>query len=469
MGWLLPTIAVGAALGLLVLKVQDRTPYQLALLACLGLLLVVMAVVGNIRKALMVSLALTIPVSVSFSPFEKALPYHPGGASAVLTFYPYDLPLLGLIMLWLADAFLVRRQARPSAIDAAALLLVVWSTLSIFNAVQISYSAFEILRMVNLYLLAVVVAAYVKSKRELIEVFAALMIGLVAEGGFSIIQYVKDDNFGFTSSTMGNLHRVAGTVGWPNTFGAYAATLLAIALFLWVLDAGGRLRPLLMVAGLTGAFPLILTFSRGAWISFLIATALGLVIAGRLGYLRSRERMRVAAVLLLASVVGLFFAGAISARLAQTSLQSSQIVDRVRLIEVALNMIVAHPILGIGINNFVDVMHQYDPTGVTYVFPEPVHNVYLLVAAETGIVGLCLFLWLIVAVFQAGFKAVQTRDRFLSASAIAVLAGIAVLLISNVADVHLRTDVLYGLFWLLIGLTVAIKQMAASHEGGGRA
>lgn len=468
--WLLPTMAVGAALGLLVLKVQGRTPYQLALLACLGLLLVVMAAIGNIRKVLMLSLALAIPVSVNFSPFAKNLPYHPGGAYNVLSFTAYDLPLLGLIVLWLADALMARRRARPSMIDAAAFSLIVWSALSIINAVQPSFSAFEILRMVKLYMLAVVVAAYVKSKRELIEIFAALLVGLVIESGFSVIQYVKGDNFGFTPASFGDLHRVAGTVGWPNTFGAYAATLIAIALFLWALGAGGKkLRPLLMVAGLVGVFPLIQTFSRGAWISLLIAAVLGLVVAGRAGHLGPREKTRVATIALLTGAVGLFFAGAITARLSETTIGSASIQDRFGLIEVALNMIAAHPILGIGLNNFANVMHQYDTTGVTYAFPEPVHNVYLLVAAETGIMGLCLFLWLIVATFQAGLQAVRARDPFLSASAIAVLAGLAVLLISNLADVHLRTDVIYGLFWLLIGLTLAIRKMADTREGRGRA
>jgi hypothetical protein len=64
--------------------------------------------------------------------------------------------------------------------------------------------------------------------------------------------------------------------------------------------------------------------------------------------------------------------------------------------------------------------------------------------------------------FREGVQAAKTDDRFLSACAIGILSGLVVLAVNNLADVHLRTDVLYALFWLLIGLVVAIRRMKIS-------
>src|SRR5205085_951548 len=105
----------------------------------------------------------------------------------------------------------------------------------------------------------------------------------------------------------------------------------------------------------------------------------------------------------------------------------------------------------------------YDTIGVTNYFAEPVHDVFLLVAAESGLVGLGLFLILICLIIIEGVRAVQTEDRFLSATAIGLLGGMAAILVSNVTDVHLKTDVMFALFWFMTGWMVALHRMAAAE------
>jgi O-antigen ligase len=126
-------------------------------------------------------------------------------------------------------------------------------------------------------------------------------------------------------------------------------------------------------------------------------------------------------------------------------------------------MINAHPILGVGINTFGNEMKRYDTTGVAYYFPQPVHNVYLLMASETGLVGLGIFLLLFLTALREGLQNVKSQDRFISVLSIGILGGMVVLATSNIFDVHLRTDVLYSLFWLLIGLIAAINRMVAQE------
>ena len=49
------------------------------------------------------------------------------------------------------------------------------------------------------------------------------------------------------------------------------------------------------------------------------------------------------------------------------------------------------PFLGVGLGNFVNWLKEIDP-GLASNLYQPVHNIYLLIFSETGILGLTLFL-----------------------------------------------------------------------------
>ena len=458
-------MALGTVLGLLVLAVAPEMPgwsrHRLLLVSGMVLIYLATLVMGEIRRVLLLSLVAAIPLNLAFAPLGR-VPYHAGGAPAGTVLYPYDFTLILLIVLRLLDILGKGKPIRFCSVDVVAVLLIIWTALSIYNSSYIRLSLFELLRMTKLYLLSRVVASSVKRKRDIQDVVIALVIGLIVQGVICLLQYVAGIDLGLGLFTVGDLRRVSGTVGWPNTLGAYAATVLSVTLALWIYSARGRVRMAIGAACIAGLFSLILSFSRGAWISLLAGVALILFWGWRTTRLGTKSIRSISLIALAAAVVGVLFATSITARLTEVHPDMEVLVDRMQLNRVAINMINAHPLLGVGINTFVDTMKQYDTTGVTHYFPQPVHNVFLLVAAETGLVGLGLFLLLMFMAFRAALQAAKSDDRFLSASAIGISSGLIVLLVNNVADCHLRTDILYALFWLLIGLAVAVKRMTIS-------
>ena len=52
---------------------------------------------------------------------------------------------------------------------------------------------------------------------------------------------------------------------------------------------------------------------------------------------------------------------------------------------IAFEIIKSNPIFGIGINNYIHVAPFYDTTGLTYTYLQPVHNIYLQLAAPLRI------------------------------------------------------------------------------------
>jgi hypothetical protein len=79
--------------------------------------------------------------------------------------------------------------------------------------------------------------------------------------------------------------------------------------------------------------------------------------------------------------------------------EDESFVKRVQLIEVAILMIKNNLIAGVGLNNFVFRLPDFWQTG-SLRFLQPVHNIYLLVFAETGLVGLVCFFWFLFLTFR---------------------------------------------------------------------
>ena len=92
---------------------------------------------------------------------------------------------------------------------------------------------------------------------------------------------------------------------------------------------------------------------------------------------------------------------------------------RFQLNQVAVEMIRENPLIGIGLNNFISRLPDYWQTSEAVRFLQPVHNLFLLVAAETGLIGLLIFLWFLVLTFK---KLLMTDNRLLIIALSAILA-----------------------------------------------
>ena len=140
---------------------------------------------------------------------------------------------------------------------------------------------------------------------------------------------------------------------------------------------------------------------------------------------------------------------------------------RVGLAAVAWRMVEDHPATGVGLANFPVHSPDYVRDAGSLEFVDliaerglPVHNTYLQLLAETGPVGLALFLALCAACLRAAWRAAWTFERVgrpeLAVLAWAVLVGgIGTLTVSaflsNGSDVQL---------WLLLAAGPALAQIA---------
>jgi len=106
------------------------------------------------------------------------------------------------------------------------------------------------------------------------------------------------------------------------------------------------------------------------------------------------------------------------------------------------------PLSGIGLNNFIVRLPEFWPmTGFTY-WLQPVHNIYLLILTETGIVGLLIFVWLLILTYRRLLKTLTINHWPLIISLAAILLlGLVDHYWVTLQQTQLLLAVILGLAW----------------------
>ena len=249
--------------------------------------------------------------------------------------------------------------------------------------------------------------------------------------------------------------RAYGTLSHPNDLGMY----LAIAAVLALAFAAGQerwKRRLGLAAAIVCAFGLVLTFSRSAAIGFIVGLA-ALAIPALVCTGKWRPRLSPS---LIAATVGLAALVAASLALhepvfsriaADGRLERISIEERGTQLDDARSLLMRSPLFGVGPGMMPYAMHRVDSDRDPWDY-QYVHNTPLLVAVETGLLGVMawsLFIFFLVRV------ACRTAKREAGPGWIPFLPALAVIFVVGLFD-HFVWSSWFGqlMFWFMAALTV---------------
>lgn len=199
--------------------------------------------------------------------------------------------------------------------------------------------------------------------------------------------------------------RLGGLFFNANALGGYL--LWPLFLFLPLVIKRWRARvtvPALMLIALTLALTLSVTSAAAAVIPLIVAAVWGWPRSG-LG--RRKTLGLVAVVVGILIVMSLFGRGTVS-RLLPASSATFSAGQRQEFMASAIRMWRAKPWFGWGLDSFQRVMPRF--TTQYNEQPRHVHNLYLQLLAETGVVGAAWWVILIVAIGRAGWRAMERTD-----------------------------------------------------------
>ena len=291
----------------------------------------------------------------------------------------------------------------PRAFLGIYAMWISWYFVSASASPDLRLSAYEIASALHSLVVAFVVAAFFR-REHLGWILGLLSFQVVVHGAFAIVQFITKRPIGATwfgapetdvilevlQSGERRL-RPSGLFDHPIVFANFLLLMipLLIGSVFWVRHIALRLA-LLGAAGVALA-GLVLTLSRGAWLSTVFALGMFLLI-GVATKLVSGKVLRNA---LVAGVIGtlgvaIVFGPRIYERFTQSDPGNLNV--RFELNAIAWRMALSNPITGIGLNTWVEQMAIYDPKDIEEEFPGTVHNVYLLELSEAGFPGLFLFL-----------------------------------------------------------------------------
>jgi O-antigen ligase len=182
--------------------------------------------------------------------------------------------------------------------------------------------------------------------------------------------------------------RSYGLFAHPNIFGGY----LVFALFLLVRRT--RSLKVLNVALFLVCFSaLLLTFSRSAIVAF--------VLMMLYFFFQKRAKILTKKIVAVALVlVGFLLVSSLGQVLMQRFSQGDQLAfdERALYLDISWEMFKSNP-MGVGAGNYTMAMSEYSPVKLMPWQFQPVHNIYLLVLNELGVLGFLIFLALLSCAF----------------------------------------------------------------------
>jgi O-antigen ligase len=250
-----------------------------------------------------------------------------------------------------------------------------------------------------------------------------------------VLRYVEDA--GVRTTTL----RATGTSIDPNVLGALLMLTGALALPQALAAGRGRAGALYLGALAVVGYGLLISLSRGSWVGFGVAFAIVAL---------TRYRRALWALPAAAAPALLLFGGALSTY-AEHLLKAVYAQDQatgMRLGEYkdALTLIQQNPLLGVGFGG--------TPSSDLYL---GVSSTYLMVAEETGLLGLLTFLVTLGTVAIAGARAYRRLPEPGKPIALGCLAALGAVLTAALFDKHffdLRYQHISALFWMLAALVI---------------
>ena len=350
----------------------------------------------------------------------------------------------------------------PLALFIGAALVSLWHPADVAT-----YGITELIKWVQVLLLFLFVSDHL-TPRNLSWLLGVLLVIGLFQAGLGVWQFglrgEGPDHFAILNDRF---YRAYGTFEQPNPYAGYLALTASLAIGLAVvlptyqrLLVGGT--ALAMVASLG------MSWSRGAWMGFGAAVLIMVVALPR----KTAWGLLLVAVLVVGSL-GLTVTGVLPASVAGRLTSFAQdvrfedvrgvgindvnyaVIERLAHWQAALEMFRHNLWTGVGLGGYEPAYGDYALINWPIALGHA-HNIYLNLAAETGVIGLIAYLLLWAAVFWQTWRATRRARGLLRGIAIGLLGTWTHLSVHHLLDnlyvnnVHLHIGVMLGLLAFVI-------------------
>ncbi|PAA34550.1 MULTISPECIES: O-antigen ligase family protein [Pseudomonas] len=394
--------------------------------------------------------------------------FHFGGAEFAIA--PFDIAFLLIVLIVCIKISTNTFKITRDKLNLVAALYILVNIASVFSSSDIEYTIYEIIRQLKFFIIYLWLRSLFITPEGKKLLYISSCFAVLTQLGFVYLQVIT----GTTTSGMNNeevelnkiaggIVRTVGTFGHPGLLAQYLNVIL-IVILVKALMAKGFTKKIYAAIYIAGTFAVILTYSRTALAIQLATLFLTLFLLPYIDQSKSLSKRLITYLTVLIGFIAIitFNFDSILSRFENASTDSGTV--RILLSEIALNMISENPIMGTGLNTFTQVMDQYDSTMMSSYWRHPVHNIYLLVASEMGLIGITVFIIKLYTFFKTGIVSLrkkQNSELIDKEFALIGIIGLSVICLSGFLGWSWRLDAIQGLYWTLLAVIASTYKRAS--------
>ena len=355
------------------------------------------------------------------------------------------------------------RLFAKTALNILLLFLFIITCLSVFNSVNFKDSLkggmFRLLQYIFIFFIMV---EELQDIRHIKKVIFAMIIGILLLSLDSIWQVITGYDFirGYKPVINIGLARATASFKDSNILGIYLSAIAPIIFGLTLYYFKGLKKIVFIFISLAALAGIALTYSRPTLLAIYIALFF-LAIA--------KKNKALIGFLIIFTLASPFIVPKSVKNWAKeveyNPLRFMCNDDRIAIYHNSLNMIKHHPIIGVGANTFMKNYKRYKeyPEYRNIVTSDYIyaHNNFLHMAAEIGLVGLGIFLWLLYKLFTECRNIYKKLDeQYLKIASLSLAACLIAFLVNGLTESSLYYSRVAVIFWYLAGFSLALNKFS---------
>jgi len=348
-----------------------------------------------------------------------------------------------------------------SSLNLPLLFLFIITCFSILNSINY-YDTIKggILRLFQYICIFFIILEELRERRQIKNIIFSMVFGIILVSFDEIWQIYTGSDFIRGYKTIVNIGLVRATASFKdaNTLGIYLSAIAPLILGLTLYYFKNKRKIILSLISFIALIGIVLTYSRPTLLAVYIALFLLSIVR--------KDKVLIAFLIIFTLISPFILPKSVKDWARQVNYNPLRFMcndDRIAIYRNSFNMIRHNPILGVGANTYMKNYKIYKESPeyrnivtADYLYA---HNNFLHIAAEIGLIGLGVFIWLLYKLFRECINIYkQLDDYFLKMVSLTLSACLISFLINGLTESSLYSSRVAMIFWYLIGFSLALNK-----------
>ncbi len=381
---------------------------------------------------------------------------------------PVSILMGTLIISFLAKKVLKKeRLFTNTPLNIPLLLLFLITGLSFLNSINY-FDTLKggVFRLIGYILIFFVMVEEVKDPRHIRMIVFAISTGLILASFDSIWQVLTGRDFIRGYAPVINIGLVRATAAFKdsNILGIYLSAFAPLIFGLNLYYFKNKQKLAFIFVSLIALIGIILTYSRPT----LLAIYAVLFFLG----VARKDKILISLLIIFTLISPFILPKSVKNWAREVEYNPFRFIcndDRIAVYRNSLNMIKDHPFIGLGANTYMKNYKKYrEPVEYRNIVTKDymyAHNNFLHMAAEIGLIGLGLFIWLLYKLFME-CKDIYRKleDDYTKIVSLSLSACLLAFLVNGLTESSLYYSRVAIIFWYIMGLALALKKFTHANR-----